>query len=359
MLHLVDVHAGCSGPMLHQVVRSCIQSMPEHDHVLLEVGGGERGTVLSSKAAGRIPSLTAVRPLARSSHPLTRFLAAQPHRFEVVQSWGPESSRLSAMCCSGSHRVAMLDAFSSTPSYVRELRAVSDMVLCTTVLGAARRLIRSGITAARVHHLPPVITWPGSDDRSARRASWDADDETMVVGVLDEPRGTAGLRQVAHVVSRLGLLGVRIRLVVHPDIARLEDTSRWLTVLGFPDTLVVDAVIDRPWKVIDALDVVVIGGGRDVEIAGSVGLCLARTAGRSILLGSGHPAAEEEHEGDDVFVDCDCNEDKASAWIRSRWKTAEVRASGDRLVDGLRSIYRDFGASITPASTSQAFGAES
>ena len=106
-------------------------------------------------------------------------------------------------------------------------------------------------------------------------------------------------------------------------------------------------------------DVVVIGGGRDVEIAGSVGLCLARTAGRSIRLGSGHPAAEEEHEADDVFIDCNCNEDKASAWIRSRWKTAKVEATGDRLVDGLRSIYRDFGVSITPASASQAFGAES
>ncbi len=345
--------------MLHQVVRSCIQSMPEYDHVVLEVGGGGGGTVLSSEAVGRIPSLAPVRPLTRSSHPLTRFLAAQPHRFELVQSWGPESSRLSAMCCGGSHRVAMLDAFSSGTSYVRELRAASDMVLCTTVLGAARRLIASGITAARVHHLPPVITWPDSDDRSEHRASWDADDETMVVGVFDEPRGTAGLRQVAHVVSRLGLLGERVRLVVHPDNARLEDTSRWLTVLGFPDTMVVDAVIDRPWTLIDALDVVVIGGGRDVEIAGSVGLCLARTTGRSILLGSGHPAAEEEHEADDVFIDCNCNEDKASAWIRSRWKTAKVEATGDRLVDGLRSIYRDFGVSITPASASQAFGAES
>jgi hypothetical protein len=359
VLHLVDVHSSCSGPILHQAVRSCIDSMPEHDHVVFEIGGGERGTVLSERAVGRIPPLLKVRPLTGNAHPLTLFLDAQSPPVDMVQSWGQASTSLSATCCSGLHRVAMLDAFSLTPGFAQELRVASDMVLGCTVLGSARRLIESGVTATRVHHLPPVVQWPVADDRAAWRERWGACDDTIVLGVLDEPRGTAGLRQVAHVVSRLGLLGERVRLVVSPESARLEDTQRWLTVLGFPDTLVADEAVDRAWNVLDAIDVVVVGGGRDVEIAGSSGLSLARAAGRPILLGSGHPATEEELGSEDVFVECDRNEDTASAWVRSRWRSVDPVTDATPLVDGLRELYRVFDAEITPASANQADGAVS
>ena len=359
VLHLVDVHSSCSGPILHQAVRSCIDSMPEHDHVVLEVGGGERDTVLGDRAVVRIPPLLKVRPLTGSAHPLAQFLKAQSAHVDLVQSWGQASTSLSATCCGGLRRVAMLDAFSLTPAFARELRVASDMVLGCTVHGSARRLIDSGVTATRVHHLPPVVQWPVADDRAAWRDRWGACDDTIVLGVFDEPRGTAGLRQVAHVVSRLGLLGERLRLVVSPESARIEDTHRWLTVLGFPDTVVEDDAVDRAWNVIDAIDVVVVGGGRDVEIAGSAGLCLARAAGRSILLGSGHPAAEEERDSEDVFVDCDRNEDKASAWARSRWRMVDPVTDATPLADGLRELYRVFDAGITPASASQASGAVS
>ena len=364
MLHLVDVHSGCSGPMLHQAASSCIDSLAEHEHVVFEVGGGPRETVLGSNCAGRFPSPRSTRLAAASPHPISRVLEecdASGVGIDLVQSWGPDSTSLSATRCHGRHRVAMLDAFTMSPSWIRELRVASDMALCCTALGSARRLIASGMTAARVHHVPAAVDWPVSEDRAACRARWGAGERTMVLGVLDEPRGTAALRQITHVASRLGLLGVDMRLVVSPESSRLDDTRHWLQILGFPEALVLDEAIDRPWTVIDAIDAVVVGGGgrRDVDISGSAGLCLARSMGRSILLGSGHVATEEEHLCSDVFTDCDRDEDRATAWVRSRGRSFDRTTEASMMVDGLRELYRVFDAAATPASDSQPSGAVS
>lgn len=97
-------------------------------------------------------------------------------------------------------------------------------------------------------------------DRRAIREQWGADDETLCLGFLADPPRWSDARRAADAVGVPRVRGARVRLIVHPDAARLAATRRWLEELKLADLLVVDPRVSEPWGIVAGLDAALLGG---------------------------------------------------------------------------------------------------
>jgi hypothetical protein len=136
-------------------------------------------------------------------------------------------------------------------------------------LAGVRALAPDQETADRLRHrydglrvvvLPPGLATKGialgpAIARSALRAEWRADEETLVVGAIGPAPAWTDYRRAADVVGIAAVRGAKVLLVGHPDSARAWRTRRWMQEVGLErHPLLVDERIARPWELATGLD---------------------------------------------------------------------------------------------------------
>ncbi len=319
ILHLVDIDPLTSGPCLHHLVGECLQVLPGHEHVVMEVGAGPRmqGDLPSSR--GRIPGNEAY--LSRGRHSVSGVLDTWEKRWGspcLVHAWGSASIELAARWAGGYPCLGTLDAFDCSSSFIDLLRAEPAMHMTYTSRGALNRAMESGLPESSCSELVPRLPKVQAQDARQLRARWDAGDDTIVFAAMGEPASWTNLKELANVAGRFGLLGHDVRLLADPSFDRFEEALRWMELVGLQDVIRIEPAVSRPWQLKGAIDAVLLDGhaSHRTRVAGSCHLQWALDNHVPVLLGEGHPAAMELNDRGGVWFKLDAFLDELPVRLR-------------------------------------------
>lgn len=338
VLHLIDVLPGSDGRCLHRQVRRTIEGLPaDWRHVLLEVGAGERRQPELPETSGRIGTM-GDRMLANGES-LQDVLDSWSHQsgpFDLVHAWGTRSLHLRSTCDDGPPCIGTLDAVTLRGPLIQALLRLHGSTRLQVQVGCSgmvKVLQRAGLGAIDLAMRPFGVDPPsvGAGHTATRPAAWDADEGTVVFGVFGDPKQWAPLRSLMGVPARLALVGRSVRVVAHPDIHGFQQCLSWLQSMDHGNLLVEDASMDAPWSVLPHLDAILLPGtsGRRQESMGMLPLVWSMMSDHPILLGHGHPAAEELAGHPDIFRSVDLDENGATRWLLARTgAVAEPTSSG-------------------------------
>jgi hypothetical protein len=242
--------------------------------------------------------------------------------FDLVHAWGLRSLHLLSTCPEVDRCIGTIDAIDLHPRVVtslQDLQHTLSLQLQVGCDGLRRWLINAGLSSLTMPLRPPSVRVEDLDmeSRSDWRAAWDVDDETIVLGIPGNPKEWVNLRSLVGVPARLSLLGYKVRLLAHPLVHAFDTCRTCAGTIGFEDLVVAEEAMSNPWKILPALDVVLLPGttGRRREAMGMLPLAWAMAAGRPVLLGHGHPAANSLQDHPGVYLNVDHDENLATRWL--------------------------------------------
>ncbi|MEE3002693.1 MAG: hypothetical protein VX908_08380 [Planctomycetota bacterium] len=308
ILHLVDIDPLTSGPCLHHLVGECLQVLPGHEHVVMEVGAGPRMQGDLPCSQGRIPGNES--HLSRGRHPVSGVLDTWEKRWGspcLVHAWGPASVELATRWAGGYPCLGTLDAFDCSSSFIDLLRAEPAMHMVCTSRGALNRAMASGLPESSCSELVPCLSRDQAPDAGRLRERWEAGDDTIVFAAMGEPASWTNLKELANVAGRFGLLGHDVRLLADPSFDRFEEALHWMELVGLQDVIRIEPAVSRPWQLQGAIDAVLLDGhaSHRTRVAGSCHLHWALDNHVPVLLGNGHPAVTEVNDRGGAWFELD------------------------------------------------------
>ncbi|MAA51737.1 MAG: hypothetical protein CMJ41_01580 [Phycisphaerae bacterium] len=333
VLHLVDIQPGTDGRCLHRLVRRTVEGLQGcGEHVVLEVGGGERRQPYLPRTSGRLGPSRMLVGGGVSGEPLWRVLevwanAGRP--FDLVHCWGDASLRLRAACAGGPPTYCTLDSMVLDASMMIDVHDLSGIVPLEIQVGSVGMV--DALHEAGLELEVAVVPFGLDVDRSSadpvRRDSWGVDDGTMVFGVVGDRIGKASLGSLVGVPVRLAASGRDVRIIASEETGGFADCRRWLHDMDRKGLLVAD---DMTQAAGSSVDFALAQGttGRCGEVTGLLAILESLDASRPVLLGHGHPACRELSECDAVFSGMDHAETDAARWLLSRSGDQRVDASG-------------------------------
>lgn len=345
VLHLIDVLPGSDGRCLHHQVRRTIEGLPaDCEHVLLEVGAGERSQPELPETHGRIGTM-GDRMLA-NGEALQDVLDTWSHRagpFDLVHAWGTRSLHLRSTCDDGPPCIGTLDTATLRETLIEALLRLHSSTRLQVQAGCAgmvKVLQKAGLGELDLACRPfgtdllPV----DAGQRESRRAQWGADEQTLVFGVFGDPKHWTSLRTLVGVPTRFALVGRSVRIVAHPESDGFQQCRTWLQSMGNDRLLVADESMDTPWSMLPHVDAVLLQGtsGRRGEAMGMLPLAWSLGSGLPILLGHGHPADRELEGNPGIFRSVDRDENGATRWVMARTEANEATPASDLRIDEAR-----------------------
>ncbi|MAB83580.1 MAG: hypothetical protein CMJ24_09130 [Phycisphaerae bacterium] len=331
ILHLIDVYPGSDGRCLHRQLRRTLHGLAGDgfEHVVLEVGAGDRRQPQLPRTSGRIGTM-GDRMLA-NGEALQDVLDSWTHlhgRFDLVHAWGSRSIQLRSTCDEAPPCIGTVDSIRLGATQRQSMLRLQDS--CRFQLQVGCEGVVEALRARGLGRLDMQVRPFGVDvfdamnvDRD-RRAEWGADDDTIVFGVLGDPVGWTHLRSLLGVPARLAIGGHPIRILTHPDVYGFDLCRDWLESMGHGDKLVVDSDLAGHRTPISSADVLLVPGtsGRRDEVMGVLPLLWSMKAGKPVLLGHGHPAESHLVDHPDVFTAVDRDENTATRWTLDRTSMA-------------------------------------
>ena len=330
ILHLVNVDPLTSGPCLHHLVGECLRGLPGQEHVVMEVGAGPRIHGDLPMARGRLPGIGGC--LSGGAHPISGVLDSWEGRWGspcLVHAWGQASVELAARKAGGYPSLGTLDAFDCSSSLVDLLKAESAMHVTLTSHGALLRATQSGLPGSSGSLLIPCMA-QGPDPGARRwRERWGAGDETIVFAAMGEPASWTNLKDLANVVGRFGLLGHDIRLLADPTFGRFDEAVQWMELVGLHDVIRVEPAVARPWQLEGSIDAVLLDGhaSHRTRVAGACHLQWALDNHVPVLLGEGHPTANDMVDTSGAWLALDTFLDELPGWLQEKPRSAGGRPS--------------------------------
>jgi len=292
-----------------------------HEHVLLEVGAGDRRQPELPRTAGRLGPAYALDAL--QGGPLGRVLdawRAAGRPIDLVHVWGDRSLRLRAACLGGPPTLATLDSMTLDAPFIddlHELDSVTSLSLQVGSSGMADSLYDAGVEFELA--VRPFGLDASSHGRDpARREAWGAGEDTAVFGLVADRVGQTSLRPLLGVPARLAIMGRSVRIVAPGGAEDLAACRRWLQGMGHGEHLIADDTVHHPAS-IASLDAVMVQGssGRCGQVAGLLPILESLAESRPVLLGHGHPAVGDLTGCPLVCRDVDHRENEACRWLLS------------------------------------------
>lgn len=335
VLHLIEVEPEAGGQCLQRLLRESVEGMPGIDHEILEVGGGPRRQRELPATRGRIGMMRTRLLGARA--PFRRFVERWEYEvgeFDLVHAWGLRALQLATALDRPRRCLGTVDAARFSSQVVRSLHGLKSGGTVRLQLGC--KGMQDLAEDAGLHAAGLDIRVPGVDasslDETARstwRDAWGVEDDTIVLGVLGDPPGWTNLRSMMGVPSRLALMGLDLRIMAHPATARFHETRDWAESMGMSGQVREEEAMCEPWKVLPALDGVLLPGspGHSRDMFGMLPLAWSLASNHPILLGDGHPAGSMLKDHDSVFTGVDRNENDAVRWLLARLDSSGTSTS--------------------------------
>ncbi len=269
ILHLIDPGAAEGGPCTLRLLSEALCRLGGVNDVLL-IGTARQRELAARCGLKVVGSLGAsVRHVALGRTALGRFLRASETAaagYDLVHAWSLRGAALAGRAIRGRRVVASVlgppvlgRAAGLPPRALGRISAGVGRVL------AASPAVRDTCEAAGIDGALLSVVRPGvdhtaidPDDRAALRRRWDADQDTLVVGLLGEPADNCDARTAATAISRVALTGKDVRLLVHPDAIARTGVRAWLGKLAMSGLLLVDDEVVQPWRVASGLDAALI-----------------------------------------------------------------------------------------------------
>ncbi len=260
VLHVITpAAAGCGAAML-RLVGETRRLLPEFDHHLLVLGCARWSEAAHRAGAGphrRLPPLFGVPSLsARTIRAAMAALGA-----DLIHAWDSVSVEL---IVAGRPAEGVAATLGAVPPHRGATPLALDRVeaLC---LGerARRQALAAGWLHARLRAaMPPTLASNASAGsaetrrarRSAIRAEWEVDEETIVVAVTTDPPSAADAWLAFEMAARAVLGGHRVRLLCDAMALSVGEHSRWSSLPALRGMLRVDPRAEFPWEIDDAID---------------------------------------------------------------------------------------------------------
>ncbi len=265
VLHPIDPASPGGGPctlkLLAEVLSLCAGRRDEiHDVVII----GNSGHAAMARRCGvtvseRI-SAALNRPVLgrRALRALLKARAQGGAGYDLLHAWTLSSAVAAAMVAGRRPVLAMAPTGITDRRADLRLLGRQGVPILAATAAVQSELIAAGYQRDLVTVVPPAVD-PGAIVTEARgllRESWDADETTMVVGLLSELDDDVDGVHAMHAAARFALTGREIRIVLHHRPA--EWSLRWqLPKVGLPGLVVVDDRVIEPWRIVAGLDAAV------------------------------------------------------------------------------------------------------
>ena len=271
---------------------------------------------------------------------LLKHLDSRSARVGCIHAWGMRSTSMLLRAPEGIRLISTIDGYRSDVPEAKTVATVLRTGRVDSLLGscATQRAVADclGDVVRRTGQEQVVCPVLDPDRIACRdddlRARWGAESGSLVMGVVGRPMNTLNLMDQCGLAVRCSLLGRHVVMLVSSNAQRRGDLVRWLEDACPEVQLVFDDVIERTHEVASSLDVAIapaaVGYRTRICDVGPIMTMLA--AGRPVILGDGHPAAEYADREDLLRIGQSHDQHESTRWLMDRLDSGSGQAERDR-----------------------------